>query len=1089
MTESLYISNIKDYGAIGNGSTNDTAAFTKALAAIPDGGILYIPMGSYVITNLAIVKNNLTLRGEKGTKITSSTVPSTSDVAIIKITGNNLVINDLEIAYTGIATAALGGKARNGLQVHGSNIYIENVEVHHATWAGIATGGVDTSKVTIMNCNCHHNGMAGISTGNTADPKTSGYPTEINVLGGSYNSNGNPSFNTYDGYGMTLDVISAKVIGVTANYNFGRGIDSHYSLNSLQISDNYCEGNGLVTDGSKDTIGIHVVRTGRNVIISNNTVKDMKNLECVGILVGGDVNYPTNGIGNVVIIGNSIDTIKNAGIFVRGYKTERVLIADNILRDTLGLFVQPNTPSDANAHVKNLSIANNIVTNTANDAYLQIGDQKNGDYVSITGNICDYISLAFTTNHKGTFQIEDNKILKPIDILCPGSIGNVERNIMDLQSYSGATGMTLSTTSYSGTFNGNTVLNSPGWGLEVYSGSHDVSHNTIINPSRTTSGRSGGIWVNGGTPKITNNYISCTDGRMAVGVRIDAYTRGLVINGNTIEHNVDNTLGYQNTAGKVFAEYLVDPTMKQFQMGYTAAPTDNLGWKVGDLVYHKSPTTNMGWMCTSSASGRGTWASMTASGGGTTTLTANTNFVSVTDSPYNAIGNGTADDTQAFKDAFAAAATQKRRILIPEGTFKITDTLTLSSGMHIVGVGREKAKLIMGANVTMFIGNTAGGVSTNITIEGIEMDGNKANLTYNTKIGQSAISFYATGSYRFTLADCYIHHFLAEGVVGGDRDKAKTNTLWEVRGNIVDSCGSSDTDPNIYGEFWNCNFFGNHIKSAGDDGLYMNGGSNNIISQNFFEANTNNGIDAKDGFSNNIITNNVFVSNQSAVSITVTPTGVAQGNVAENNVFSYNMVSDCKASGFNLRVGDFKCNNNVVIGNTFINNQHRGIDIQRQSHIIVRDNIIRGSKNGEGLIYMEGATYCTIKDNILEQGANKCNGIVVRNSNSNFVTGNRLKNITNIGIYLNGTSDDNDIVENKFENVNAAAQILSDTTAYRNRFKVKNTVFYGSAAPTKGTWEKGDIMYNSMTLTTAYVGWICTSAGTPGTWKSFGAIN
>ncbi|MCU6794234.1 hypothetical protein OB236_19185 [Paenibacillus sp. WQ 127069] len=611
MSNSVTINNIKDYGAVGNGSTDDTAAFTKAVASLPSGGILYLPIGTYLVTNLVLVKNNLTIRAEKGAKITSSIVPSASDVAIMKITGNNLVISDLEIAYTGIATAKLGGKARNGLQVHGNNIYIENVEVHNTTWAGIATGGVDTSNVTILNCNCHHNGMAGISTGNTADPKTSGYPTEINVLGGSYNSNGNPSFNTFDGYGMTLDVITAKVIGVTANYNFGRGIDSHYCLKSLQISNNYCEGNGLVTDGSKDTIGIQVTRTGRNVVISNNVVKDMKYLECVGILVGGDASYPTNGIGNVVITGNSIENIKNAGIFVRGYKTDRVVITDNILRDTLGLFVQPNTPADANAHIKNLLISNNINTNTGGDAYLQIGGQKNGDFITVTGNVSDSLSLAFYTKHKGSFQIKDNKLLQPITLSCPASTGNVDGNLFELLNYTGSTGMVLNEDYYKGSFRGNTILNSPGSGIEICNGTYDVANNTIINPSRSGSGRGNGILVIDGTPKITNNYISSTDGKMAVGVRIDIYNRGLLINGNTIEHSTDNTLGYRNTAGKIYAEYLVDPTMKQFQMGYTAAPTDKLGWKVGDLVYHKSPTTNVGWMCVSSASGSGTWANMT----------------------------------------------------------------------------------------------------------------------------------------------------------------------------------------------------------------------------------------------------------------------------------------------------------------------------------------------------------------------------------------------------------------------------------------------------------------------------------------------
>ena len=46
-----------------------------------------------------------------------------------------------------------------------------------------------------------------------------------------------------------------------------------------------------------------------------------------------------------------------------------------------------------------------------------------------------------------------------------------------------------------------------------------------------------------------------------------------------------------------------------------------------------------------------------------------------------------------------------------------------------------------------------------------------------------------------------------------------------------------------------------------------------------------------------------------------------------------------------------------------------------------------------------------------------------------------------------------------------------------------------AAAPTSGTWALGDIVYNSSPTSGGYVGWICTVAGTPGTWKTFGAIS
>lgn len=47
----------------------------------------------------------------------------------------------------------------------------------------------------------------------------------------------------------------------------------------------------------------------------------------------------------------------------------------------------------------------------------------------------------------------------------------------------------------------------------------------------------------------------------------------------------------------------------------------------------------------------------------------------------------------------------------------------------------------------------------------------------------------------------------------------------------------------------------------------------------------------------------------------------------------------------------------------------------------------------------------------------------------------------------------------------------------------------GSAAPTSGAWAQGDIVWNIGASAGGKVGWVCTTAGSPGTWKPFGAID
>jgi hypothetical protein len=51
------------------------------------------------------------------------------------------------------------------------------------------------------------------------------------------------------------------------------------------------------------------------------------------------------------------------------------------------------------------------------------------------------------------------------------------------------------------------------------------------------------------------------------------------------------------------------------------------------------------------------------------------------------------------------------------------------------------------------------------------------------------------------------------------------------------------------------------------------------------------------------------------------------------------------------------------------------------------------------------------------------------------------------------------------------------------------TLSQGTAAPTTGTWQAGDRVQNTAPAAGGKVGWVCVTAGTPGTWKPYGAID
>jgi len=76
-----------------------------------------------------------------------------------------------------------------------------------------------------------------------------------------------------------------------------------------------------------------------------------------------------------------------------------------------------------------------------------------------------------------------------------------------------------------------------------------------------------------------------------------------------------------------------------------------------------------------------------------------------------------------------------------------------------------------------------------------------------------------------------------------------------------------------------------------------------------------------------------------------------------------------------------------------------------------------------------------------------------------------------------------------------ASLVLAGVILKEEKYKYKLSCYeeatkeiYSSAFPTIGTWSVGDKVYNLNPTAGGFTGWICTVAGTPGTWKGFGLI-
>lgn len=66
--------------------------------------------------------------------------------------------------------------------------------------------------------------------------------------------------------------------------------------------------------------------------------------------------------------------------------------------------------------------------------------------------------------------------------------------------------------------------------------------------------------------------------------------------------------------------------------------------------------------------------------------------------------------------------------------------------------------------------------------------------------------------------------------------------------------------------------------------------------------------------------------------------------------------------------------------------------------------------------------------------------------------------------------------------------LIAQTTDILSRKPVQREQIYASSAPVSGTWGVGEIVWNSAPAAAGTIGWVCTTAGSPGTWKSWGTI-
>ena len=192
--------NVKDFGAKGDGSTNDTAAINAALAAMEPGDTLYFPRGRYITSGGHVIdKPSVKIIGAGGRAQTYNSsaqlyLRNGANADMLTIAANQVTVRDLSLYgnYNNQTATSRGLVTPNTI---GANyLLLDAVWVDSFNGDGFSFEGTATLSSTVVNCESRKNRGYGMRFYGTAtDSMIANCYIDQNTQSGVYCSAGDLS--------------------------------------------------------------------------------------------------------------------------------------------------------------------------------------------------------------------------------------------------------------------------------------------------------------------------------------------------------------------------------------------------------------------------------------------------------------------------------------------------------------------------------------------------------------------------------------------------------------------------------------------------------------------------------------------------------------------------------------------------------------------------------------------------------------------------------------------------------------------------------------------------------------------------------
>lgn len=464
-----------------------------------------------------------------------------------------------------------------------------------------------------------------------------------------------------------------------------------------------------------------------------------------------------------------------------------------------------------------------------------------------------------------------------------------------------------------------------------------------------------------------------------------------------------------------------------------------------------------------------------------------------------------------LNDSYLAATTEAMKVLSVTGTVTGLNVLSLNTKAHIaIAFSYCRDVEVVGGST---LGAEYTGLFTNFCYHTAIND-----FTTNDANGASIGTNYGISvtSSQYTVVNGCIANGGRHGLnTGGNRPVRYTTII----NNVISSEGENEYGLNFHLNAQYAEVKNNTIT----DKAKIQGYDFNIIGNNFTDtAGTNASIfyNAEEGRECryiNIKDNTFKQPVQNSINIIVPKSGIGALSVSNNEPIGPVLISTVQdlAAVVPVNIDSLKFNNNNMLStNGFIGlhivGDSTNPDINISNCWVENNN--SSIDNIFALLSYTDMTNLYFRGNMHKPTGAGSDDYHVYNTNSTienaYINSNHSISSTSSIAYRVTTTDYISCTDNHVDGYTttavrlASANILFADNQHPTRFlsmvltgKYYDRVFgrgnrstWGSGPPTTNSWEKSDICWNSGAVAGGIPGWVCTTSGTPGTWKAMAAL-